>query len=295
MILGGSELGTTETINKFKMDIRSRVLPRAFGSYELCGKKIVAADIEDVCVATNSMSYEDYLECRTMHLMISIFYNDVVFETVLKGLRSNSISVFRWLELLEESVRDTDFEALFEDFRRHTGDELWTDRKELETFIQKPGTIERYTNGEMGFNLLYTFKARALVEYAEAVVDLVAVATRRLLCEEKKESKDMQDFFDSAIQWDACRIKNIMLNVDDNVMGIIKYDIASFIADSEPKRLSEYEYEKPEKFSYKLSEEQKDYVIRNLSLFGNNPQGRGRLLSNAHTKKMLRTPFQVKV
>jgi radical SAM superfamily enzyme YgiQ (UPF0313 family) len=295
MILGGSELGTAETINKFKMDIRSRVLPRAFGSYELCGKKIVAADIEDVCVATNSMSYEDYLECRTMHLMISIFYNDVVFETVLKGLRSNSISVFRWLELLEESVRDTDFEALFEDFRRHTGDELWTDRKELETFIQKPGTIERYTNGEMGFNLLYTFKARALVEYAEAVVDLVAVATRRLLCEEKKESKDMQDFFDSAIQWDACRIKNIMLNVDDNVMGIIKYDIASFIADSEPKRPSEYEYEKPEKFSYELSEEQKDYVIRNLSLFGNNPQGRGRLLSNAHTKKMLRTPFQVKV
>ena len=228
-----------------------------------------------------------------MHLVISIFYNDVVFETVLKGLRSNNIPVFRWLELIEESVRGTDFEDLFEDFRKHTGDELWKDRKELEEFIQKPGTIERYTSGEMGFNLLYTFKAKALVEYTEDVADIVTVATHRLINEEIGENKDMLNFFDSAIQWDACRIKNIMLSVEEHVMGAIRHDMASFMADLKPKSPREYQYINPKNFSYLLTEEQKDYVRRNLSLFGNNSPGRGRLLSNAHTKKMLRTPVQI--
>ena len=295
MILGGSELGTDETINKYGMVLRSRVLPRAFGAYDACGKRVVAADIEDTCVATNTMSYEDYLACRTMHLMISIFYNDIVFETVMKGIRSNDMPVFRWLELIEESVRGTDFESLFEDFRQHTDNELWKDRKELEAFIQQPGNIERYTRGEMGFNLLYTFKALALVEHLDAVVNLVQVATKRLIKETLGDSQDIFDFFEAAIRWDACRISNIVQGIDREVTGAITYDMGRFLEEPKPKRVSEYRYQRPAMFRYELTEEQKDYVRRNLSIFGDNAPGIGRLLSNAHTRKMLRAPVQVGV
>lgn len=295
MILGGSELGSGETIKKFGMDLRSRVLPRAFGVYDVCGKHVIAADIEDVCVATNTMSYEDYLACRTTHLMITIFYNDIVFETVLKGIRSSNMPVFRWIELIEESLIGTDFESLFEDFRRHTDNELWKDRKKLEAFIQQPGTIEGYTRGEMGFNLLYTFKALALVEHLDAVVEVVQVATRRLIKETLGDSPEILDFFDAAILWDACRIRNIVHDIDCEVTGTVIYDMARYLAEPEPKRLSEYLYAYPATFRYELTEEQKDYVRRNLSIFGDNPPGIGRLLSNAHTRKMLRTPVPVGV
>ena len=46
-------------------------------------------------------------------------------------------------------------------------------------------------------------------------------------------------------------------------------------------------------FRYELTEEQKDYVARNMSIFDNDPPGIGRLLSNAHTRKMLHQPVQV--
>lgn len=295
MILGGSELGTGETITKYNMDLRSRVLPRAFGAYDVCGTRVVAADIEDICVATNTMSYKDYLACRTMHLMITIFYNDIVFETVLKAIRSNDMPVFRWIELIEESVRGTDFESLFEDFRRHTDNELWRDRKELEASIQQPGTIERYTRGEMGFNLLYTFKALALIQHLDAVVEVVRVATNRLVQETLGHNSEMLDFFEAAIRWDACRISNIVQDLDREVSGTIAYDMARFVAEENPKRVSEYLYQRPTTFRYELTDEQKDYVRRNLSIFGDNPPGIGRLLSNAHTRKMLRTPVQVRV
>ena len=295
MILGGSELGTTETIRKYGMELRSRVLPRAFGSYDVCGKRVVAADVEDICVATNTMSYEDYLACRTMHLMITIFYNDIVFETVIKGIRSNGMPVFRWLELIGESIGGTRFESLFADFRRHTGDELWKDRKELDAFIQQPGTLDRYSKGEMGFNLLYTFKAVALVEYRDAVVDMVRVATNRLIEETVGNSPEIVDFFADAVRWDACRISNIVQDLDHEVTETITYDMGRFVSEPEPEPTVEYRYTRPATFRYELSEEQKDYVRRNLSIFGDNPPGRGRLLSTANTRKMLRTPVQVGV
>lgn len=293
MILGGSELGNDETIEKYGMKLRFRVLPRAFGSYDVCGKKVIAADIEEICVATNTMSYEEYLECRTMHIIIATFYNDTVFETVLKGIRSNGMSVFRWLELIEDSAESTGFGSIFKDFRQHTRDELWNERKELEAFIQQPGVIDRYRKGEIGFNLFYTFKALALVERLNVVVDVVQVATNRLVKETFGNNQELLDFFEAIILWDTCRISNIVHDLDREISTTISYDISRFVTDQEPKRISEYLYPRPVLYRYELTEEQKDSIRRTLSIFGDNPPGIGRLFATVYAKKMLRTPVQI--
>ena len=40
-------------------------------------------------------SFEDYLDCRKMHLVVTLFHNDGVFGSLLKLLRRNKISVWR--------------------------------------------------------------------------------------------------------------------------------------------------------------------------------------------------------
>lgn len=291
MILKGSELGTTETIEKFEMDIRSRVLPRAFGAYDISGKRIKVADIEDVCVASKTLSYEEYLECRQMHLIITIFYNDIIFSTVLKALKMHDLSIFRWLELISESTNGSRVEGLFEDFRKHTDTELWKDRKELEAFIQKPDVIEKYTSGEIGFNLLYTFKAKAFTQYLKGIVEVVRTATHRLLKESNfPEDSKFASFIESAIRWDSKRMTDILDEMDNEVSETFAYNMFQFNLDDESKDILPYEFSVPEKFRFELNEEQKDYVHRNLGIFGDDAPGVGRLLSNAHTSKLLRIP-----
>ena len=124
-----------------------------------------------------------------MHLIVTIFYNDVIFETVLKALRTQGLSVFRWLELISDTTMESKVKGLFDDFRKHTDSELWKSRTDLEAFIQKPGVIERYMNGEIGFNLLYTFKSLAITNYLEGIVEVVTSAISRLL----KESNRNED------------------------------------------------------------------------------------------------------
>ena len=182
--------------------------------------------------------------------------------------------------------------VLFDDFRKHTDSELWKSRTDLEAFIQKPGVIERYMNGEIGFNLLYTFKALAITNYLEGIVEVVASAISRLLKESNRnEDIELVEFFNSAICWDAKRITAILKNMESEVSASVTYDMAQFLSDDKLKNIAYYAFSSPTSFRYVLSKEQKNYVDRNLAIFGNDAPGVGRFLSNAHTSKLLRTPI----
>ena len=97
MFLHGSELGTIESKKSNESVSRYRVLPRCYGHFDVFGERLIAAEIEEICVASNTLSFEDYLECRTLHLVATIFYNDGIFGTLLKLLRLLGVSVFHWI------------------------------------------------------------------------------------------------------------------------------------------------------------------------------------------------------
>ena len=61
-------------------------------SYQLFGK-FLCSEIDEICVANASMSFEDYLECRLFNLTVEIFYNDGIFQELLKFLRLHNISI----------------------------------------------------------------------------------------------------------------------------------------------------------------------------------------------------------
>ncbi len=290
MVLPGSSIGSQENQRKYHMDVRSRILPRAFGLYDL-GQRTPVADIEDVCVASNTLSYADYLDCRRMHLVITIFYNDAVFETVRKILKIKGLSIFRWLELLDECLPTTRLAGLFNEFRHHTETELWKDRAELERFIQEPGTMDRYIRGELGFNLLYTFKAKALIGHLEAVREVVLRANQRLLEENGLAQSSLQTFLEETTRWDACRVTHIVDKIDREVTGTFTFDIGRFAADPQPAaEFSAYRLPAPNFYRYELNTEQKDVVQRTLNTFGADALGIGRLLSISHTKRLFRLP-----
>ena len=39
---------------------------------------------EEICVSNSTLSYEDYLDCRRLNLIVNVFYNDGVFQDFLK-------------------------------------------------------------------------------------------------------------------------------------------------------------------------------------------------------------------
>ena len=94
MMLPGTEIDSPATRDQFEMKTRFRILPRCFGYYDVLGKQIIAAEIEEVCVSTNTLSFEDYVKCRKMHLLIHIYHNDGLFGTALEFIKFLKIISF---------------------------------------------------------------------------------------------------------------------------------------------------------------------------------------------------------
>ena len=80
ILLPGTEMATNESIEKYNIAGKYRVMARCFGDYDWVNASPVRiSEIEQIVVSTSTMSFEDYLEGRRFTLTVSIFYNDFIF------------------------------------------------------------------------------------------------------------------------------------------------------------------------------------------------------------------------
>ena len=289
MLLPGTEMATLEARRRYAMDIRYRVLPRCYGSFTLSNQDIVAAEIEEICVGNDTLSFDEYLECRRMHLIVTIFYNDSVFLSLLKLIRVLQLSPWRWIEfLLVETDAPTDLSDLFRSFREATVAELWEDKDDLLRFVRKPGVVDKLISGEIGNNLLFVHKTRAITEYALSLATIVKNATTRLLEHHNLASAETRAFVREAALYHQLRMTNLFTDQDETPQGDFTYDIQSFLNDPEPTKITDYLFESPQRVGFVLEADQRDVIERFLQIYGDTPVGIGRILSKVHTKQLMR-------
>ena len=286
MMLPGTEIDSPDTRKKYEMITRFRVLPRCFGYFKVLGKHIVAAEIEEVCVSTNTLPFEDYVKCRKMHLLIHIYHNDGLFSSALKFIKFLKLSPYRWLELVFQENMVTNVKELFKKYEQDTRNELWIKRDELAQYIQNPGIIDSYINGELGYNLLFIHKAIAMGKFVSDLKNLAKITLEKLLVENQQDTEENLDFLNNALNYDACRISNIFENIDETPVTKINYNIEKFISE---KTVTIEKLEKPIEIHFILSDDQKDIIKRSLDLYGSTDLGIGRILTKIFVKKILRT------
>ncbi|MCZ6894448.1 MAG: hypothetical protein O7H40_10440, partial [Gammaproteobacteria bacterium] len=284
------DMGTDESVRKFGMDLRYRVLPRCFGQYRVCGETIRSAEIEQVCVATNSLSYEAYIECRRLHLMVSIFYNDAVFGGLLKLFRALGVSVFRWLEILRDTRYEGDLAGLIARFEDDTRNELWAERETLAQLIQQDGVIERYIDGELGLNLLFTYKSIAMTRHVSELEVLARRAAHELLEEVGQDAGKILDFVDDVLRFDSARMTNLFDETEAPVRRVLRHDIDAFLGSDGQAALSDFRLPGARTVEFLMNDDQRAVLERGLTLFGDDDAGIGRILSKFHIARFLRRP-----
>jgi radical SAM superfamily enzyme YgiQ (UPF0313 family) len=290
MMLPGTDLCTDETREKYELQMRYRVLPRDFGYYQTLGKRIVSAEIEEICVSTNTLSFEDYVDCRKMHLIVGTIYNNSIFGSVLKFLKSLGISCFRWIELIYNAELHGKLKQLVEEFEASTRNELWVDRKELQKDIQKPGYIERYISGELGLNLLHHYSGKAFTQCISELVDLSRNTLHKLLKENEKDTEENLAFVEDALVFDSCRYKNIFKDIESEPTVTLNYEIHRFVEEKNPNPIENYHLKRPLTLKFILDEMQKDTIKRSLQNYGADDVGISRIITKVLLRKLLRKP-----
>jgi len=288
MLLPGTDMCTDDSKRQYGMVSRYRVLPRCYGHFEVLGERLVGAEIEEICVANSTLSFDDYVECRKLHLVVTIFHNDGVYGALLKFLRMLGVSVYRWMELMRDAPMVGRLRDLFQAFERATRDELWGDRGALEKFIRRPGNVEKFIAGELGNNLLFVHKTLAITEHVEELAALAGVTIRQVLAEAGQDTPEHRCFVDDALSYHTHRMTNVFRDRDAEVSATLRYDIKAFEAAAKAVAVSDYRLERPTRYRFVLEDSQRKLIDRYLGIYGDTPVGLGRILSKVYGRKLFR-------
>jgi|ETNmetMinimDraft_33_1059910.scaffolds.fasta_scaffold04056_3 radical SAM superfamily enzyme YgiQ (UPF0313 family) len=295
MILPGTEIGLKTTKEKYKMQTNFRIIPRCFGIFEVLGKKISVAEIEEICISSNTLSFEDYLKCREMNVIIQIFFNDGIFEEIIFLLRKFNISAWDWLSKIYENSRKTQFKKfnkLLQDFTIDSKKELWKNYEELRKFTYNPDNINKFIKGELGSNLILKYKSKSYTLDLENTSDIAIFSTKQLLSERSINESKLSEFIEDLINYKKCQVQKIFESIS-SVKRKFKFDIAKFISTKDAItgtiNLKKFKYETDVILDFKLNEFQIKQMKFYRNLFGITLEGISRTLSRVHVRKFFRS------
>lgn len=186
IMLPGTEGASKNSREEYSLETRFRVLPRCFGHYNFRGEKFSAAEIEEIVIATNTISYTGYQDCRDLHLTTEIFNNDSHSLDILQFLKMHGIQRSEFIKEIHEGIINGNgkLTKLYEEFSKEEKKNFWEDYDGLKNFANSENVIDRYISGEYGTNELYKYRALAIWGNIDEIHELAYTVAQSLL-EEK--------------------------------------------------------------------------------------------------------------
>lgn len=257
MMLKGSDMESLATREQFKFQSRFRLGPKNFGEY--AGEKVF--DVEEIIVSTDSLSFEDYVQCRKHHMTFSIFWNDSWFSDVANVAKGFGIKASEWLTAMLQAM-EADSGAMgqfLNDFVSETREEVFETEEQCRAFYSDPERFEQLRRGQIGDNLMYKYRAIASFFLWDEVCQLAMEATAKLL-RSRGAAEEIADFdglwkdFHSYVQ--ARHAKGTeMADLTRVIRVMMQYNIPSWLEDGSPHEILPYRLPDPAEYVFHLSPE----------------------------------------
>ena len=223
MMLVGAKLGRDAAIEKYKMRGKWRILPKQFGKYN--NKKVF--EIEQACIETNTMNFEDYLECRNLSFVLKLV-SCQTFLPIYKLANELNISWFdvslKLSELLKDENHTGKLKEIFDSFCKESHEELFETEQEAIDFYTIDENYQKLINGDIGDNLLGKYSALALLNINDVISTLFYIMRNKLNI---NLSPEVSKILDSSEKW----LKSIYMiesvfddDLNDNIKEHVKFD-----------------------------------------------------------------------
>jgi len=300
MLLHGTQINNQETRARYQFRIRHRVVPRNFGNYR--GHKVF--ETEEIVVQTDTLSYQDYLDCRRFHLILEAYYKENPFSELIAFVNSCGLATSDFFIALYENLGSApgDLAGVFQAFTQETEGELFETREALLEFME--AHLEEVKEGKVGGNLLQKYSVRlwfshlqSLVSYAVQVARTIILPRAAALAMSEAEISEQLDSLEVYLKsifvnvLDACDIrasKTIALKYDINAWkqanfhGMLKH----YLEVPPPARSGSGRCGRD--YVFAMDEDQVKYVEDKIKVFGQTTQGVGKMLTRMFLRDLRR-------
>jgi radical SAM superfamily enzyme YgiQ (UPF0313 family) len=275
IMLPETDMNTLETRERFGMKTMWRIMPRCFGRYRFLEEEFSCAEIEEICVSQDSLSFEDYLEARELDLTIEIAHNTNLFRELF-GLCG--IAGVEWFSLLLafHLRRRQYLPELFDAFKQQTIAPLWDSRGRALEFAQSH--LDLYLTEQLGTNELFNAKAVAFFTLQQELHDCIYAEAQRLMPQYGDYLEQAKDF--------SLQRKRGLLDLEPRRSQRYEYDFPALLEcdfSGDPER-----HRRIVTIDFFHSPDQRATIEQLVRQYGTSTTGLGRILLRAHIKRLFR-------
>lgn len=172
MMLLGTESEMPEERLKYQYETRWRLLPGSYSTFE--NERIFES--EEVVIATNTMSFDEYVDLRKYHLLFTTVFNGSVFRETSKLIRDHDLDPIEFLSLLDDRLNSLGNEKsedqsspskTIAEFVMKTRGELFMSPEALIEFYSEEKNYSKLKEGQIGENLLQVHRLKFLMRLGQ--------------------------------------------------------------------------------------------------------------------------------
>jgi radical SAM superfamily enzyme YgiQ (UPF0313 family) len=285
MLLHGAPLSTAESREKFGMKTLYRVVARNIGDYT--GEPVI--ETEEMVVSTPTFSFEDYLDVRVFHLLLTIFYYESNFEEAFEFAHQQGVSAFDLVTRMQSMLNQAPaaFRKVIDDFVLESREELFPSREECVAWARE--YFAGLVSGDIGGNLLskYSMLGRfyAGSEALDFLRDALASATG-----DKLDAAGIEQM-EAVIAY----LRSVMLyapfskSLSAAPVWSSAYDVEAWSGEKYSKPLSAYHFGELRTFQTVIEEKRKAVIENRIRTFGEHPAGLGKFTRTMFARDFRRT------
>lgn len=287
MLLPGAPLSSPESRARFGFETRFRVVARNIGDYH--GEPIV--EVEEMVVATPTFSFEDYLEARVFHLLLTIFYYEGNFEEAFAFARHRGVRPFDLIVRLQGMLPQApaNFQKLIADFVRESQEELFETKDACLDWARQ--RFDSLVDGSLGGNLLSKYSMLGRFYTLDDALDFLQAGIQSSI--DDSGSHGAPDLLETVIEYLRC----VMLTAPfaDSLRAqpelVTSYDVESWSGEGYLKDLAAYNLPTSQRRATSVAPEQRALIESRIATFGESPAGLGKFTRTMFARD-LRRAFQ---
>lgn len=272
MLLHGAPLSNPEYIEKFGLKTKYRIVARNIGNYT--GEKII--ETERMVYETPDLSFQEWLELRVFHLLLTIYYYEGNFEELFEYMEQNGVKPFDLLMASNKRIPDApaDFANVVQGFVQESQDELFDTPEECVAWAQEH--FDGLVSGELGGNLLSKYSMLGRFFTMQAALTFLHETANSLLPQSgsrhpQEELKAVADYLRSVMLHAPFRESLEMTPSWES-----RYDVDAWRQEHYSQPLSKYRTSEPRFFQTSVDPRKKSLLENRVNTFGEHPSGIGK-------------------
>jgi hypothetical protein len=193
MVLKDTDLASQSKRTSYGLKSKWRLIPRSIGRYGDAQDSLVIQECEEIIIATDTFSFESYMDARRLHLIDFIYHNSDLFNLIYAYLQERRITPSKFINQIYLNSFQGDFplKGVIDDFIEKTKGELFDSEESCAAFYSKPENLKKVKNGELGGNLLFQHLAIALFEEWDSTIDAALIAFQNLAPDCENDLEDL--------------------------------------------------------------------------------------------------------